>query len=220
MYKYKLLILFILFLSIFCISKTSALLNLDNNLIGKVIYLDPGHGGIDPGAVYKDIKESDINLKFSKNIGKKLEKMGVIVLYTREDDYDLASTTNNRKKSDLSNRVKLINESNADMYISIHVNSESSSTWYGAQVFYSNKNDKNKKIAELFQNELNNSKISKRKISKINNVYMYDRLNKPGILLEVGFISNYADRHKMLDDEYVDKFSNIIIDGIKKYFCL
>ena len=111
--------------------------NYNLDLLGKVIYIDPGHGGIDPGAVYKDIYEADINLEISNTLASTLEKYGAIVYLTRYDNYDLSVTNSiNRKRSDLSRRANIINKSLCDIYISIHLNAETSSTLFGAQVFY------------------------------------------------------------------------------------
>ena len=122
MRKYYIGILVVFFL--FSITFVSAN-PLDSNLelVGKVIYLDPGHGGTDPGAIYKDIYEKDITLSICKKLKELLENDGAIVYMTRYDDYDLSDSTYNRKYRDLNNKVKVINESMSDLYISIHLNS-------------------------------------------------------------------------------------------------
>ena len=184
-------------------------------LVGKVIYLDPGHGGLDPGAIYKDIKESDINLDICLNIRERLEYAGATVYLTREGDYDLSSiNAKRRKKSDFDNRIKLINDSNADMYFSVHLNSTNSSTWSGMQVFYDNTNNKNKNIAKSLSNYLH----LKRKPQQINNQYLYKNIHIPGILIEVGFLSNYNDRQKIITPDYQDKIANQIVKGIINYY--
>ena len=92
-----------------------------NKLHGKIIYIDPGHGGIDDGASKDNVKEDDINLEISYELKAKLENMGATVYMTRYDDYDLSNNgVIYRKKSDLYNRAKMINDSSADIYISIH----------------------------------------------------------------------------------------------------
>ena len=184
-------------------------------LVGKVIYLDPGHGGLDPGATYKDIKESDINLEICLNIREKLEYAGATVFLTREGDYDLSSiNARRRKKSDFDNRLKLINNSNADMYISIHLNSTNSSKWHGTQIFYDSVNKNNQKIANSFSNYLN----IKRKPELIKGMYLNKNLHVPGILIEVGFLSNYNDRKKIISSEYQDKFANQIVKAVINYY--
>ena len=183
-------------------------------LLGKVIYLDPGHGGTDPGAVYKDIYEKDITLSICKKLKEALEQEGAIVYMTRYDDYDLSSSTYNRKKQDLNNRAKVINESMADMYISIHLNSISSSTWRGAQVFYDDINKNNNKLAQILQNNLN----KERKIKEIDSMLMNRKIKIPGVLIEVGFLSNPNDRYLLKDFDYQNKLSNTIKKSIIEYF--
>jgi N-acetylmuramoyl-L-alanine amidase len=185
----------------------------------KTIYIDPGHGGRDPGAIYKELKESNINLKISLKLKEELEKEGSKVEITRNGDYDLSKTnTKNHKRNDLSKRAKLINDSNCDMYISIHLNSDTSSTWNGLQIFYTDKNKENKKIAQTLQEEFKKEIKTTRNIKEIKNMYLFDRLNKPGVLIEVGFISNPSDREKLVDEEYQNKISKIITKSIIKYY--
>ena len=132
--KIYVFILYLFFMLLAGLYKISAF-NLP--LMGKVIYIDPGHGGLDPGSIYQNIYEKDINLEICAVLKTELEQQGAIVYMTRYGDYDLSYiNTGARKRSDLNNRAKIINESNADMYISIHLNSVSSKTWHGAQVFY------------------------------------------------------------------------------------
>ena len=186
----------------------------DLRLLGKVIYLDPGHGGTDPGAVYKDIYEKDITLSICNKLKNILEMEGAIVYMTRYDDYDLSNSTYNRKKRDLNNRAKVINESMADMYISIHLNSINSSTWRGAQVFYDDVNKSNKELAQLLQSKLN----KERKIKEIDDMLMNRKIKIPGVLIEVGFLSNPNDRYLLKDPNYQYELSNKIKESIIEYF--
>lgn len=218
MKKYKIIIFSIIIFTIIFTDKVSGLFVNDIPLANKIIYIDPGHGGIDCGAIYKELEEAKLNLIFSKMIGEIIEKQGGTVYYTRNGDYDLASTKTRRKLSDLTNRIKIINDSKANMYISIHMNSEESNSWHGTQIFYTNKNTENIKIAKLLQKNFNINKISKRNISIIEDAYMYDKIDIPGVLVEVGFISNYSDRMKLKDEEYVRNFSTTLVEGIIKYF--
>lgn len=83
--------------------------------------------------------------------------MGAIVYLTRDGDYDLSNPKSSlRKRTDLYNRAQAINNSNADIYLSIHLNASKSTSWQGAQAFYDDINEENKKIAETFQNTLIN----------------------------------------------------------------
>lgn len=209
--KYYLFVL-IIFISCFSFLKGNCY---KYKLAGKVIYLDPGHGGRDPGTNYQNIKESNINLSICLILRELLEKEGATVYLTREGDYDLSSiSTNKHKKSDLYNRIKLINTSHADLYISIHLNATPSSKWHGAQVFYDDINKENVKIAEIMTKALN----TKRNFQEIKNMYLNKNLKVPGVLIEVGFLSNYNDRILLTSNEYQIKVSEQIVDGIVTYF--
>ena len=189
------------------------------NLLGKVIYLDAGHGGPDPGTIYKNIYEKDINLSIVKKLQIILEEEGAIVYLTRYGDYDLSKNyTGSRKKSDLNNRAKIINESNADIYISIHLNSIKSSTWSGAQVFYDDVNDNNHDLAFLMQKRLKKDLKTNREVKEINNILMYRKITVPGILIEAGFLSNPNDRYKLQKSNYQYKIAESIKNGIIEYF--
>jgi len=215
--RYKYLIIGMFFLFTFSISKVYANV-IDLPLLGKIIYLDAGHGGVDAGAEANNIKEKDINLVLVKKLEKVLSGYGAVVLLTRDGDYDLSSTTINRKRSDLSNRAKVINESNADIYISIHLNSTTDSRWRGLQIFYNKVNDENKSLAETMNNVIKNNLSNVREIKQENNYYMYKKIKIPGILIEAGFISNANDNYILRDSNYQDKLVNNIALGIIKYF--
>lgn len=217
MKKYHMLFFLILTLISFnFVSANKSQYNLE--LLGKVIYIDPGHGGLDPGTVYKDIYEKDINLEICLKLQKVLESEGAIVYLTRYGDYDLSNNSYSRKKSDLNNRAKIINESNADIYISIHLNSISSSTWRGAQVFYDDINEKNKEIANLFQEQLKQDLKTTRNVKEISTMLMNRKIKIPGILIEAGFLSNSNDRYLLRQDDYQYKICNSIRKGLIKYF--
>lgn len=188
-------------------------------LLGKVIYLDPGHGGLDPGAIYNDIEEEDINLEIAKKLRNVLEEEGAIVYLTREGDYDLAvNNAVNRKRSDLSRRGNIINRSMCDLYLSIHLNADTSTTWKGAQVFYDDINSKNEKIAEIIQQVLKEDLKTNREYKKTNEMYLHKRVTRPGVLIEVGFITNPNERYLLKTGEYQTKVASSITRGIKKYF--
>lgn len=215
----KIYILFFLILSLVSVNFVSANKNEYNlELLGKVIYIDPGHGGLDPGTIYKDIYEKDINLEICLKLQKVLESEGAIIYLTRYGDYDLSNNSYSRKKSDLNNRAKIINESGADMYISIHLNSITSSTWSGAQVFYDDVNKKNIEIAKLFQEQLKQDLKTTRQIKEISTMLMNRKIIIPGILIEVGFLSNHNDRYLLKQNEYQYKICNSIREALIKYF--
>lgn len=213
MYKYKMLIIFLFLLTIFC--NVNAYIN-EAPLAGKVVYLDAGHGGVDPGAYYKDIYEEDINLSITLKLRDYLLTKGCTVYLTRDGDYDLSNPKARlRKRSDLSNRASLIDKSNADLYLSIHLNSSTSTAWKGAQVFYDDINKNNKDFALIFQKNFNSNLGSKREEKEIKNLYMYKNIkNVPGLLLEVGFISNANERQLLNKEWYQNKIVKVITKSV------
>lgn len=207
----------LLFLLIICICTFSFIKVKGDQLplLGKTIYLDAGHGGVDAGAIYKDIYEKDINLSIVKILATKLENLGATVYLTRYSDYDLSNVgAYLRKRSDLYNRAKIINESNADIYISIHLNSTTSSTWSGSQVFYDDNNKENIKLATAITKSLK----TKRETKEISDMYFNRLVNITGVLVEVGFISNSSDRQKLIKETYQEEIVDKIIEGVLAYF--
>ena len=216
----KKIIIICLFLSLLIISIFNVNANiLTFPLIGKTIVIDAGHGGADGGAIVSNIKEKDLNLQITYKLKEQLEILGANVLLTRDSDNDLSNPNAlYRKKSDFDNRIKLINNSHADMYISIHMNLYTNPIYYGPQVFYSPIVNENKKIATLVQDELNKFANTKRKEKITPNTYMYKRINVKGILIECGFISNKTERNKLLNPKYQKALSITISNAIIKYF--
>lgn len=210
----KMIILTIL-LSIFFILKVHA----ENNiLLGRTICIDAGHGGFDPGATYKDLKEAEINLKYANLLKKELEKVGVNVYLIRQGDYDLSTSNFNHKRSDMLNRIRIIESVSPDIFISIHLNADSVNTWYGSQTFYNSINDKNKLLAEMIQKELKKGTNTKRNTKKNTNIFLLKNTNIPGVLVELGFITNAVDRTNLVSKDYQQKLTKLLVNGIKNYF--
>lgn len=218
MFKYKISMLFVLILFLCTFSFVSADEN-NLSLLGKLIYIDPGHGGVDPGAIYKDIEEATINLEISKKIAASLEQEGAIVYLTRNGDYDLSvNNAVNRKRSDLSRRGNIINRSMCDLYLSIHLNADLSTTWRGAQVFFDDVNPKNEGIAKILQGVLREDLNTNRKYKEVNDQYLHKRVTRPGVLVEAGFITNPNERYLLLQDYYQQKIAASITRGVIKIF--
>lgn len=218
MFKYKVFIMLFMVALLYGVNHAYAKEN-RLKLFNKVIYIDAGHGGKDPGALYNGVYEKDINLAIASKLEKLLYEEGAIVYMTRYGDYDLsANINNNRKRSDLSRRSKLINESDCDMYVSIHLNAEVTGAWHGAQAFYDDINPKNEKIADIMQKEFKSKLNSKRKYKKISDVYLHRKTNRPGVLVEVGFLSNSNDRYLLKQNSYQMKIAETLKSGIEKYF--
>jgi len=162
--------------------------------------------------------EKDINLILAKKMEMELVKRGAIVYMTRSDDLDLSDTTRGRKRSDLANRARLINNSNCDMYISIHLNYIVSSKWKGLQIFYNNKNVENINIAKKLTDYLKKNIVNVRDYKYSNEYYMYRLIQRPGVLIEMGFLSNPDDRYRLTKDIYQDELINNIVNSLEYYY--
>ncbi|MGM7724756.1 N-acetylmuramoyl-L-alanine amidase CwlD [Metabacillus sp. Hm71] len=192
-------------------------------LTGKIIYLDPGHGGPDGGAVGSSSLEKDISLSISLKLREYLQEQGALVLLTREKDVDLADKDtkgySRRKAEDLKKRVKLINESDADLFLSIHLNAIPSSRWSGAQTFYHGKFIENEHVAKFIQDELRRNLENTERVAKpIDGIYLLKNVEKPGALVEVGFLSNPQEERMLASDKYQEKIAASIYTGILRYF--
>ena len=217
MNKYKFMMIISLLLTVLCISKVYAITG-DYSLLGKTIYLDPGHGGIDAGTIYKKIYEKDINLLLCKKLKTSLENLGAKVYLTRESDKDLSIRNKSRKRSDLISRAYLINKTKPDMYISIHVNYLSNSKYKGLQIFYNNKNEENEEIATNLTKYYREKTWNVRPPKYDNTYYMYKNITEPGVLIEVGFLSNPDDRYRLTHEKYQDILISNLTYSIQKYF--
>lgn len=217
MYRYR-YFLFFVFLIIFCL--INGFVKAEGKpLLSKVIYIDPGHGGNDSGAYYMKIREADINLQISQKILNILRADGATVYLTRYGDYDLSvGNAWNRKRSDLSRRSNIINKSNCDLYLSIHLNAEDSGSYYGAEVYYDTINSENKNIALIFQDEFKKNLNTNRNIKENNTKYLQRRVNRPGVLLEVGFLSNSSERALLTSSDYQEVIAQVIEKGVLRYF--
>ena len=189
----------------------------DLPLQGKVIAIDSGHGGLDPGSLYDDIYEKDITLSIGKYLENYLSEMGATVIMTRTSDEDLSNgVKNHRKKADFDERIKIINQNIVDMYVSIHLNYLTDTRYYGAQVFY---NKENENLAKDIQEYLNKNTNTDREIKKIpTSTYMYDKLTTKGVLVECGFLSNAMERSKLVTKEYQSEFAKVLAEAISHHY--
>jgi len=191
-------------------------------LSGKIVIIDAGHGGPDGGAVGDEVLEKDVTLKISLMIRDYLQGQGALVMMTRDDDYDLADEQvkgyGRRKVEDLKKRLKLINESSADMYLSIHLNAIPSAKWRGAQTFYHGSLEENKNLAKFIQAEIkDNLKNTDRDAKPIEGIYLLKHAKVPGALVEVGFLSNRAERELLQTKKYQRKIAESIYEGVNRY---
>lgn len=182
----------------------------------KVILVDAGHGGWDPGKVGEgNILEKDINLAVADKLQRYLEQGGSYVITTREDD----SALGDRKNSDLNGRREIANNGKADILVSIHQNSFPQQEVKGAQVFYYNESDESLKLATSIQNEIKNFVLPNNKFSpKANtNYYLLKQTNIPSVIVECGFLSNTEELANLAEEEYQEKIAWAIYMGITKF---
>ncbi len=191
----------------------------------KVIIIDAGHGAPDEGAESSNgITEAESNLKIALKLQNLLEQSGATVILTRSDEnaiYDIDSTTLKEKKiSDIHNRVKIGNESSADIFVSIHLNKIPQEQYWGWQTFYKQESEEGQKLATSIQNSLNESiqKDNKRVPMKIDNVYIIKHVEIPTTIVECGFLSNPEEEQLLLTDDYQNKLAWGIYTGIMDYF--
>lgn len=191
----------------------------------KVIVLDAGHGKPDEGAQSSNgTTEAETNLKITLKVQNLLEQSGATVVLTRSDEnaiYDLDKTTLRQKKiSDIHNRVKIGNESSADIFVSIHLNKISQQQYYGWQCFYKQNDEKSTALAKSLQENLNDSiqKENKRVSMKLDNVYIIKHVEIPISIVECGFLSNPEEETQLLSDDYQNRLAWGIYNGIMDYF--
>lgn len=191
-----------------------------------VFIIDAGHGGFDGGASTSDgFPEKDINLKISVYLRDLLVASGFQVVMTRTEDISLEDegldTIRAKKSSDIHNRMKIMEETDNAVFISIHQNHYSSSKYWGMQVFYSrNFSESSQLIAESIQETvvelLQNDNYREIKECGTSVYLMYNAV-KPAVLVECGFLSNETEAELLKTDDYQKKISYIIYLGLLKY---
>lgn len=192
-------------------------------MTNRTVVIDPGHGGIDPGAVgYDGLKEKEIVLQLGKRLQKLLTHAGARVIMTRTLDTDLSTPGSGsllkRKREDLAKRAALANDNNASIYLSIHVNSFPSSRWRGAQTFYQKDEMESKKLAECIQSELIRMMGNTTRAAKASDFYTTKHTKMAGVIVEIGFISNPAEANLLKSASYQRKLANAIYSGLIKYY--
>lgn len=177
-----------------------------------IIYIDPGHGGFDPGAIGKDgSKEKDLTLEYSFLLKTYLEEAGFICLLTRMNDEALDKT----KKGDIKARVDLINKSDCLLFVSIHMNAFPMESLFGAQTFYAK--ESNHLLALSIQESLMEDMGTKRIAKEINHIFLLDYTDKPGVICELGFMSNPKELAQLKDFSYQQKITYSVFKGIMNY---
>lgn len=190
---------------------------------GRVIVVDAGHGGIDPGAVSGGgIIEKQITLQIAQKLEQLLNKAAVFVVMVRRGDYDLADSSElnllHRKRQDLSRRVAIAEQAEADLYISIHANYFPSPRWSGAQTFYYEGKPEDQELARVIQTSLVKHLGPNHRLAKAGNFRVLRDTTMPAVLVEVGFLSNPREADLLADSAYQQKVASAIFAGILNFY--
>lgn len=195
---------------------------------GKKIVLDAGHGAPDGGTEGKlGVLEKDLNLAVTKLLQGYLEQSGAQVILTRADDdgvYDAGShSIRQKKRTDLKNREAMIADTDAEFFVSIHMNHFSDSKYSGPQVFYSKNHPDSKGFAESVQASMIRilKPLSERQVKQAGKeIYLLSKTNIPSILIECGFLSNEAEEKLLVDPAYQKKLAWAIYCGVVEYLAM
>lgn len=195
--------------------------NISINLSEKGVVIDSGHGGIDPGKESNNgVLEKDINLAIAMKLKELLEEAQIEVIMTRDEDEGLYEESDaNKKIADMKKRCTIINESGADLVVSIHQNSFQSSLVKGAQVFYYKYSAEGKKLAGILQKQLieDLDNENKRVEKEDNTYYLLVNTKIPTVIAECGFLSNPEETQLLCTEEYQQKVAEALYQGIITY---
>ena len=183
------------------------------------VVIDPGHGGEDGGATSCTGRlESEYNLAISRRLDDLLHLLGYRTLMTRTSDvsiYSTGDTITQKKVSDLKERVRIVNEISNALLVSIHQNQFSDSRYSGAQGVYA-KTEGSKELGQQMQTKLVEALNpgSNRKSKPISGVYLMEKINCTGVLVECGFLSNPREESRLRDSEYQKKLCCVIAAAV------
>ena len=185
---------------------------------GKIITIDPGHGGSDPGAVgARGTLEKDITLEISKRLKKDLEKMGAIVRMTRSTDTEVAGPGASDVE-ELQARINVAEKNRSDLFVSVHINSSVNKKVGGFSTYYYPKTKYDAKVAKAIQDNLTENYGRDNLGLREANFYVIKRCSMPATLLELCFISNKKEEKLMRGNWFQTKTAKLIAEGIEKYF--
>ncbi len=193
-------------------------LNFLPGLKGKVVVVDPGHGGSDPGAIGPmGTREKLLNLNLAMQVKTDLEKAGAKVLMTRETDIDVFGPRATDRE-ELWARVKVANFCQADIFISIHHNASANREARGTSTYYYQKTTHDVILAQDIQREMLQAGGLPNVGVKQANFFVVKNATMPAALLEVGFISNPQEEQLLGDVSFRRKMSQAIVVGINQFF--
>lgn len=186
------------------------------------LIIDAGHGGIDGGATScTGILESAVNLEIALRLNDLMHFMGYKTVMIRTTDcsiYTTGTTIAAQKVSDLKERVRIVNEADGGVLISIHQNTFSDSRYGGAQVFYADNEDSKNLASALQKNWISTlNPDSHRSAKKGEGIYLLQKISKPGVLVECGFLSNPKEEALLRDADYQKKICCVIATTVSGF---
>lgn len=179
--------------------------NEERVLSGKTVVLDAGHGGKDNGASANALKEKNINLTIALKVAKTLEEAGAQVILTRDKDITLKR----------EQRYSIASQQKADIFISLHANSGMKQV-NGLETFYHHQRDEN--LANVLQTHLINETSSRNRGVKYGDYYVLRENTVPSALIEMGFLTNFNEANKLMDNTFHDSIAKGIVNGLVDYF--
>lgn len=188
-------------------------------LYNHCVVIDAGHGGIDGGSVgYAGTIEKEINLQYANALKQYLESANIKTVMTRENDDGLYDNSGKSKKlSDMLNREKIINECKPDLVVSIHMNSFSQKSVWGANTFYSKNSEQSKILATYIQTALSKYVTTYVNTPKVGDYFMLNCTEYTSVLVECGFISNPDEEYRLNTAEHRNLVAYSIYCGILLY---
>ena len=207
-------------------NSVNAVKETEQNANQPIVIIDAGHGGFDGGAVSDDgTVEKDINLSIALYLQEYLAIFNIKTIMIRETDCSVEdnglNTIRQKKTSDLHNRMKIMEETDNAIFVSIHQNKFPDGKYSGTQVFYSPKTkDESQVLAQTIQDYIVNTlqKDNERQIKECGtSVFLMYNAVKPAVLVECGFLSNYEETQRLKSSEYQKKIAFCIAMGIQNY---
>lgn len=189
------------------------------------VVIDAGHGGYDPGATRSGgVFEKDLNLAVARYVREYLTRSGIRVVMTREEDTDyllpgdLGGKT--KKQTDLDGRIQLIEKSEAQICVSLHINSVPGSQMSGAETFYQAERADAKQLAETIQEELRKVNNMPQRVAKPGQFYLTQNVPIPTVIVELGYLSNPKESKLLQQPGYQQQLAAAIAQGIANYLTL
>ncbi len=197
---------------------SQATAEISKSIYGRLIVVDAGHGGFDPGATgVSGTREDELNLKVAFLLKAELESMGAEVIMTRSDENALAET----KDADMAKRREIITQSGSDIVVSVHMNSfPDDPEVSGPLVLFMKGSANGKKLAQAIIDSMNAElePDKKGRSRSESNLFILKSGNQPCVIVECGYISNAKEEEKLVTDDYQRKVVKAICSGVAVYF--